>query len=588
MKHLNTKTQFGFSILPFALCIFFILFSACDNGHGTSDEASSSDTGSIAFSLAWEEAASKSGVLQAAQFLSSDVCDDYGIETIRADVYNSSNEVVASKSWPCSDRQGTISDVPIGSDMRIVFEGTVSDIVLWRGETTGITVSAGETTQAETVTMNYIGDDTTAPTVDSTNPINGATDVSIYTAINATFSEKMVSASVNATTFTLETNGTQLDGFVKYDSSTLTATFTPNLALSFSTTYSVTTTTSVEDLAGNQMTNNYTWSFTTGLDTPTGWQKSDMGFTLVKQKDVVVGDGRNDGVLRVYSTTGEIHEYTFLTGHWEKSTFGDDFLVNSGIAIGDVRNDGESRVYVTDYSVYEYHYAIDSWSGGHVCNDTSIIDCGLILGAARNDGVVRIYIGERNGVQELSYNYGDWNLMEINSQPYARLAITNGRNDGVLRLYAAIDDHVYEYTWSGTAWQVEDCGTFDVPNRLSEISAGNGRNDGINRIYLTGDYGDLFELSYDGQSWQHIKIINSYYIDSVVVGNGRNDGINRVYTGSSMGIGEYTYGGTWVKTASIDSDLGVNGIAVGNGRNDGVNRVYVTGDDNHIYEYSFE
>ena len=85
MKHLNTRKQFGFSILPFALCIFLILLCSCDSGSGTSDE-SSSDTGSIAFSLAWEEDASKSGMLQAqaAHLSSGNVCDDYGIETISA------------------------------------------------------------------------------------------------------------------------------------------------------------------------------------------------------------------------------------------------------------------------------------------------------------------------------------------------------------------------------------------------------------------------------------------------------------------------------------------------------------------------
>ena len=261
MKHLNTKTQFGFSILPFALCLFLILFSACDGGSGTSDEASSG-TGSIIFSLQWE-GPSPASAIHAALAPSGDVCVDYGIETIMADVYNSSNEVVASKSWPCSDRQGTISDVPIGSDMWIIVEGTVSDIVLWRGETTGITVFAGETTQAETVTMNYIGDDMTAPTVDSTNPTNGATDVSIYTAITATFSETMVSASVNTSTVTLKTGTTTVSGFVTYNSSTRTATFSPYSKLSSSTTYTATITTEVQDRTGNQMEQDYIWSFTT-------------------------------------------------------------------------------------------------------------------------------------------------------------------------------------------------------------------------------------------------------------------------------------------------------------------------------------
>ena len=222
---------------------------------------------------------------------------------------------------------------------------------------------------------------------------------------------------------------------------------------------------------------------------------------------------------------------------------------------------------------------------------TSIIDEeGVVIGDVRNDGVDRIYICDREGIKELSYNYGDWDLMEINNHPYAKLTITDGRNDGILRLYAAIDDHVYEFSWSGSDWQVEDCDTFNIYNDLSAICAGNGRNDEKNRIYVTGNSRDsdgaIYELSYDGQSWQHVTVSDSVTVSHMVVANGRTDGVNRLYTGSSKGVGEYTYSGSWAKTSNIDTSFEVNGLAVGNGRNDGVNHVYVTGNDKHIYEYS--
>lgn len=602
MKHLNTKTQFGFSILPFALYIFLILFSACDGGSGTSDKASSgtsdeasSDTGSIAFSLVWEEAASNSGVrlaqAQAAQSPSGDVCVDYGIDTISATVYNSSDTEVGSRVWPCSAHQGTISGVRTGSGMRIVVEGIVSDIVLWRGETTGITVTAGQTTNAGIIIMDYIGADAEPPTAGSPSPPDGATDIAVNSVVTATFSEAVDPASVNAFSFTLMAGKTTVSGSVTYNSSNRTATFSPYSNLSLATTYTVTITTDVQDLANNQMTDNYTWSFTTGSDT--GWQKRDMGFTLVEQKDVVVGDGRNDGVMRVYSAVDDkFYEYTYSADHWENSgSFGDISGSINKFAIGTVRNDGAYTICATtSFDLHEYYYETDSWLGDDTGGDWTFPK-ELVLGNARNDGNVRIYMIDWYGISEVSYNYGDWAVMSIHDVDlygHGGLVVTDGRNDGVLRLYAAIDDHVYEYSWTGSTWEVEDCGVIDVYD-FADMCAGNGRNDDKNRIYLGATYDDgLYELSYNGENWEYIVISESASIEYITIADGRNDGINRIYTGGSAGIGEYTYSGIWTKTALIDSGFGVNGIAVGNGRNDGVNRVYVTGDDSHIYEYSFE
>jgi len=327
------------------------------------------------------------------------------------------------------------------------------------------------------------------------------------------------------------------------------------------------------------------------LDGNLNWQRVDMGFSIDEQKCLAIGSGRGDGIVRVYSTTNQVNEYTFLNNSWEKITFGDDFLTNSGIAIGAVRDDGKNRVYITKYSVHEYDYN-SKWQGGEV-RSTSIIDeDGIAIGNVRNDGINRIYLCDRYGIKELSYNNGDWGLKEIDNHPYAKLTVTDGRNDGVLRLYASINDHVYEFSWSGGNWQVQDCGGFNIYNSLTAICAGEGRNDGKNRIYVSGDSkdsngGSIYELSYDGKNWQQNIVSESVKVDHLIVGKGKSDGINHLYTGSSKGIGEYTYSESWVKTSNIEDNLKINGLAVGDGRNDKVNRVYATGDDKHIYEYSF-
>lgn len=334
------------------------------------------------------------------------------------------------------------------------------------------------------------------------------------------------------------------------------------------------------------------------------WRKSDIGFAFGEQENLVIGDGRNDGVMRIYSgdgigasSVGNIYEFTFLNNQWEKISFGevetlygtDDLCHITGIDIGTGRNDAVNRVYASGHNVAEFYYVSDSWPGSEIGHDIQWTN-DFVLGDARNDGRIRMYVAEHDGIFELTYDNGSWDIMEIGTdgQSMGKLLIIDGRNDSILRLYAATDwdNHVYEYTWSGSTWEVDDCGALGASS-FSDMVTGDGRNDGINRIYLATNWGGMYELSYDGYSWNYVVITNSHDIDRVAVGSGRNDGINRVYAGNSIGISEYSYSGTWAKTSLIDSSFGVNGIAVGNGRNDGMNRVYVTGDDNHVYEYSF-
>jgi hypothetical protein len=343
---------------------------------------------------------------------------------------------------------------------------------------------------------------------------------------------------------------------------------------------------------------------TTPLSTPTAtatssptvtppsiiWQESDMGFTIEEQNHLAIGAGRGDDVMRVYASVGrEIYEYTFDSGGWDIDSFGYHSARVNGLIIGMVRNDGISRVYTLDGfgKVHEYYYSSNLWLGGETGTPVTFAD-ELVLGSAHNDGYVRMYMSGGHGheISEISYNYGDWDVTEIGTG--GQIVVTDCRNDGVLRVYAAYDEHVYEFSWLGTEWQVEDCGIIDIKYYgFADICAGDGRNDGLNRIYIAGNHDKgIYELSYDGQSWQYTKVSESASADCIVLSNGRNDGINRLYTGSSKGVGEYTYNGSWAKTSLVETSYEVNDLAVGNGRNDGINHVYVTGDDNHIYEYS--
>ena len=102
--------------------------------------------------------------------------------------------------------------------------------------------------------------DNTPPTVVSTNPINGTTGMAL---INVTFSEPMAGTSIDQASFTVTGPGvTVVPGVVSYDAVNDRASFVPSSNLAPSTAFTATITTSVEDTAGNAMTSNYIWHFT--------------------------------------------------------------------------------------------------------------------------------------------------------------------------------------------------------------------------------------------------------------------------------------------------------------------------------------
>ncbi|MDP3436729.1 MAG: Ig-like domain-containing protein, partial [Bacteroidales bacterium] len=100
------------------------------------------------------------------------------------------------------------------------------------------------------------------PFVVSTDPLNNAVNVELDKKVTATFNTAMDPLSLNSTTFTVKQGTIVIAGIVTYFGNI--ATFTPNIALSPGTLYTGTITTGVKDVAGNQLSANYNWNFTTG------------------------------------------------------------------------------------------------------------------------------------------------------------------------------------------------------------------------------------------------------------------------------------------------------------------------------------
>ena len=125
----------------------------------------------------------------------------------------------------------------------------------------------------------HVSGDTTPPTVSVVSPTAGATSVSAGATVSATFSEPLDPTTINAGTFELRDSVNSLvPASVTYNSTTFVATLTPG-TLATGTVYTVTirggsVEPRVKDPAGNALTANFTWSFTTTTNVTAGFTQS--------------------------------------------------------------------------------------------------------------------------------------------------------------------------------------------------------------------------------------------------------------------------------------------------------------------------
>jgi hypothetical protein len=102
---------------------------------------------------------------------------------------------------------------------------------------------------------------TSAPKVNSTDPVNMAVGVPLNKAISATFSEAMDGATITGTSFKVTQGGNDVLGTVSYAGTT--ATFTPGSNLLSGVIYTATVTIAAKNVAGAPLANDYAWQFNT-------------------------------------------------------------------------------------------------------------------------------------------------------------------------------------------------------------------------------------------------------------------------------------------------------------------------------------
>jgi len=174
---------------------------------------------------------------------------------------------------PSADRKVWILTLPVQLKPSTKYQVSLSPLITYesdysyylRGDDTTVPPSP-LTTGGYTYTFTTgNGADTVLPNVAYTTPLGGATNVPVNSSVSIQFSEVMKTGggADTASSYTLSKGGVPVDFSLVYDSVTNTATLTPSGSLSQNTLYSVKVSASVQDLAGNAMGTDYTFSFTT-------------------------------------------------------------------------------------------------------------------------------------------------------------------------------------------------------------------------------------------------------------------------------------------------------------------------------------
>lgn len=190
------------------------------------------------------------------------------------------------------------------------------------------------------------------PTIPSSNPTNGATNVAVSTVepgnalsprtISATFSEAMNPATIvsPALSFTVKetVSGINVAGNVSMNTANTIATFTPNAVLASNTQFTAIITNAVTNTVGTALVSGYGWSFTTGTQigqAPLGLGTAAsflvLGGTSIGNISTVSNPTRVNGQLGIDSFNP-----ASVTGFADSTSAGTGLILTGGIQFGTV------------------------------------------------------------------------------------------------------------------------------------------------------------------------------------------------------------------------------------------------------------
>lgn len=265
--------------------------------------------------------------------------------------------------------------------------------------------------------------DKTPPTLDSSSPNNGATDVATNSNITLNFSEAIKQDTVTTTSLTLKNGGSSVAYVKSFSDDNKTITINPDSDLVASTQYTMTLTTAITDNAGNALQQAETISFTTAVQ-KNDFYLADNGITI-KCENASVGDtGTVGGITYTKRVKGDItvnnaattctsgitdmsNLFKFQTGfddnisHWDTSSvttmesmFQAAQIFNQDISHWDTSS--VTNMYYMFWGALLFDQPIGSWNTSNVTNMKGVF------------GSARVF----------NQNIGSWNTSKVTDMSF--------------------------------------------------------------------------------------------------------------------------------------------------------------------------
>lgn len=154
------------------------------------------------------------------------------------------------------------------------------------------------------------------PIVVTTDPLDGVSNVPLGKTLSAVFSTEMDASTINASTFMLKNGTTNIPGNVSLNN--MTVSFDPSSNLVENTVYTATITSGAEDVLGNALAKDTTWSFSTGsLPIVITTYPIDGASSVALDKVIKVGFSKSMDISTINDTTFLVKQGTLsITGNY--------------------------------------------------------------------------------------------------------------------------------------------------------------------------------------------------------------------------------------------------------------------------------
>lgn len=433
--------------LYYALCTFLlIIISSCSD-----TQYSSPETGSIAFDIEWKNAPTIQSALRTAKQATID-CDAVSVATVRFDIYDENNSFLVGDSWPCYYHQGTVDGAPVGSNRKLVVLGEDDGgIIQYRGEVTGITVTAGQTTNVGSIEAETFKPVLVTPediqTVGSVSfiwqPVTDASEYRIQVSTESIFTSTVIDETVTTTSYS------------------------PTITLSADTYYWKVRS---ADWFANKGAWSEVWSFTVSPSAPTA--------TITSPSD---GSTYTEGDTISFTGTGEDAEDGTLSGASLIWTCSIDGEIGTGASFE--RSDLSVGTHIITLTATDSDGATGSDSVSITVIAVSAPSAPTNVTATPGDGEVtiswdsvpgatsyNIYWAKSTGVSKTNYEGKIEDIKDITKTSYTHTGLTNGTT----YYYVVIAENSYGESGDSAEISATPSATGTAPSAPTNVTAAPG------------------------------------------------------------------------------------------------------------------